>query len=53
MGTAIHHGAMMQEASRLAAADGQLGNPAAIRLLQIPHTAKDVQKRARRLRELN
>ena len=43
MGTAIYHGAMMQEASRLAAADGQLGNPAAVRLLQIPHTAKDVQ----------
>jgi truncated hemoglobin YjbI len=34
---------MMREASRLAAA-GELGNSDAIRLLQIPHSTKDVQE---------
>jgi len=33
---------MMREASRLAAARGELGNSDAIRLLQIPHSSEDV-----------
>ena len=44
MGIAIRNGGMMmQEASRLAAAGGELGNSDAIRLLQIPHCVKDVE----------
>ena len=43
MGTAIRDGGMMREASRLATA-GELGNSDAIRLLQIPHSTKDVQE---------
>lgn len=41
LGTAIRDNAMMQEAIRLAA-DGELGNSDAIRLLQIPHGPEDV-----------
>jgi hypothetical protein len=40
---AIRNTAMMREAVRLAAA-GELGNSDAIRLLQIPHSTKDVQE---------
>ena len=43
MGITIRNGAMMREAARLAAA-GALGNSDAIRLLQIPHSTKDVQE---------
>jgi hypothetical protein len=43
VGTAIRDSGMMREASRLAAA-GELGNSDAIRLLQIPHRAEDVQE---------
>jgi hypothetical protein len=43
VGIAIRNSAMMREASRLAAA-GELGSSDAIRLLQIPHSAKDVQE---------
>jgi hypothetical protein len=42
VGTAIRDSAIMREASRLAA-DGELGNSDAIRLLQIPHRTEDVQ----------
>ena len=43
MGITIRNSAMMREAARLAAA-GELGNSDAIRLLQIPHSTKDVQE---------
>ena len=43
MGIASRDSGMMREASRLAAAGGELGNPDAIRLLQIPHSAQDVE----------
>lgn len=43
MGAAIRRNAMMEEAIRLAA-DGELGNSDAIRLLQIPHRPGDVKE---------
>src|SRR4029453_9573920 len=42
-GAAIRDNAMMQEAIRLAA-DGELGNSDAIRLLQVPHRPEDVKE---------
>jgi len=43
LGIAIRDNDMMQEAIRLAA-DGELGNSDAIRLLQIPHSPEDVRR---------
>ncbi len=43
MDTTVPNSAMMREATRLAAS-GELGNSDAIRLLQIPHSTKDVQE---------
>jgi truncated hemoglobin YjbI len=43
MSIAIRDSSMMREASRLAAARGELGNSDAIRLLQIPHCKEDVE----------
>ena len=43
MGIAIRDSGVMREASRLAAAAGELGNSDAIRLLQIPHCTEDVE----------
>lgn len=43
MDSAIRDSRMMQEATRLAGTHGELGNTAAIRLLQIPHDKEDVQ----------
>jgi truncated hemoglobin YjbI len=43
LGAAIRDNAMMQEAIRLAA-DGELGNSDAIRLLQVPHRPEDVKE---------
>jgi hypothetical protein len=42
MGPTIHNDSMMQEAVKLAA-DGEIGNSDAIRLLQIPHRPEDVK----------
>ena len=43
MDKTIGDSAMMREASRLAAVGNELGNTDAIRLLQIPHSVKDVE----------
>lgn len=44
MGIGIGDSGIMREATRLAAAGGELGNSDAIRLLQVPHRAEDAEQ---------